>query len=232
MRKDYAKRSVRSKRSLEQGWLRRFLFVIFILFLLGMVSYRYYFYKMQAISQPFHEWVTTAKSFFHQTKPLSMPTNNLINNELKPAEADPEIHFDFYTELSAMPVMTPAKMKNVNVNHSTNINNINNINKSQLAVISVQQKSTVNGYIVQLGLFKNASEVNKLRLSILLEGVESQIIKTNKGFYRLQQGPFSTLAYAEEAQNKLKNKGIISLIHHADLSSSILPTIPRMTGEL
>lgn len=203
MRKDYARYSARSKHSLESGWVKRLLLVIFIIFVLGLPSYGFYFYKTHSF-QLFTLWIAKAKGFFHHEK--SDANNGFVKKETPLTATDPEIHFDFYTELSAAPLMKPVKEKSMN--------------KNQLEVISIQQKSTSIPYIVQLGLFKNESEANKLRLSMLLEGVESEIIKTQAGYYRLQQGPYPTLADAEKTQSSLKNKGIVSLIHHADVSSS------------
>jgi cell division protein FtsN len=65
-------------------------------------------------------------------------------------------------------------------------------------------------YIVQVGAYKSDSTASEMRVSILLAGFDVSVVKTTVGdqvVYRIQQGPYNSLAQAKSAQKKLQAKG-------------------------
>lgn len=103
--------------------------------------------------------------------------------------ASSEVHFDFYTTLPSM----------------------------QMKVASTELPPppvvTTVSYTLQLGLFEDNNSASQLRISLLLAGVNADIVpikQNNHVKYRVQQGKYSTLALAMKNQRALEDKGIMS----------------------
>lgn len=79
-----------------------------------------------------------------------------------------------------------------------------------------QAKYSSPHYIVQIAAFRNASAAGDMRISLLLSGFEVNLVKSldneHKQLYLLQQGPFSSLFEAKAMQQKLKQRGIDSVV--------------------
>ena len=66
-------------------------------------------------------------------------------------------------------------------------------------------------YTLQIAEFKNESEAGQLRLSLLLEGVEAEVVQIGE-IFRVQQGTYTTTALAKSAQKELEKQGITSQV--------------------
>lgn len=95
----------------------------------------------------------------------------------------PSVHFDFYNTLPNKKPNEIAEMK-------------------EMAVAPVAPQ-----YVIALGEFQNETEASQMRLSLLLSGFETKIIKV-KSTYQIQKGPFASEAEAKKIQKRLLNKGI------------------------
>ena len=62
-----------------------------------------------------------------------------------------------------------------------------------------------------MATFRNESNATQLRVSLLLAGVEVDIVKikmSSHNIYRVQQGPYSNLQLAKARQQQLQKKGV------------------------
>lgn len=107
-----------------------------------------------------------------------------ISNQEKP----PPVHFAFYNELP-----------NTQVPVQSNITQTSAPAPEKLL------------YSLRFAEFKEETEASQMRLSLLLTGVDSEIIRVGDHF-SVRQGNFSTLALAKAMQKKLEKKGIETVI--------------------
>lgn len=122
--------------------------------------------------------------------------DTIPNNVKQPQTVQQPVHFDFYTELPnpKLKYITPVASKPVKIETQT-------INKVVQAPINQTQ------YILQLGLFANTASTSQLRMAVLLAGFEAEVVQLPQG-YRVQTGPYSTLAAAKAVQKSLEKTGI------------------------
>jgi cell division protein FtsN len=200
MARDYAK--YRSKKSISDK-KNRYPEVVIIIFLLTVIvvsGYWVYIHKLRGAfspnSQATHA-VANLQSFFHRDK--------LAKNQRELAHAEPvapkqeEVKFNFYDELPNMQVTVSTASEEKNPATVTHVD-ANAVKKVENAA-----------YILHLGNFKDSSAAAEMRISLLLVGIDAEIIKVGDG-YQLRQGNYATLARAKDSQKKLQMKGIDSTI--------------------
>jgi cell division protein FtsN len=108
------------------------------------------------------------------------------------AKNDPEeIHYDFYNELASMQIASPSQ--------------------PHPAVSVVKQEKRRDLYVLRISKFKNENEAGQARLSLLLEGIEANVVKIGDS-YGLQQGAYGTVALAKAGQKELQKRGVESVI--------------------
>jgi cell division protein FtsN len=135
-------------------------------------------------------------------KPVSTVENNTPE----------EVHFEFYNELPNMHVPSETA-EGASAPPPAPI-----VSTEKTADAPSQKAAAIkpdSQYFVQLGLYKDTNEASQTRLSLLLNGLESQVVKVTENgetSYRLQQGPYTTLSEAKAAQKKLQRKGVESVI--------------------
>lgn len=202
MAKDYAKYSSKSNKSLAtSGWRKRLLIVIMLLLLVsaiigGIVVYKKYSDKLPI--QTISRWVTHVKSVMVRKKARDEQSPQAADNDM--ANSEPEIKFNFYNELPNMQVTLPEK----------------ETEKVEPPIVKPQKVvKPLNQYVVQLGAYESESAASQVRVSLLLSGIEVDIVEEmsdNKPVYRIQQGPFSNNKEAGNALKKLKSKGVDGIV--------------------
>lgn len=191
MQKDYAKYTFKQNHQLvEHGWRYRLLIVIFVISFACFVGYAYYLYDKYS-----DQWsVAKIKSFFvHKQSKNSVPSQIVTNQEKK---QENDIQFSFYTELSNKQVMQATETERV--------------------VPVITDNSKKGQYVVQVAAFKNPSAAGEMRISLLLAGFEVDMVKSvtedHQPLYLIQQGPYQRLEQAKSMQQKMKQKGIESVV--------------------
>lgn len=144
-------------------------------------------------------------SWFSHAKTMVAKKNKTSTNvsETQKTAENNDIRFDFYTELPNMQVNLPesAQMPEQKIEQSI---------KTVMApkkINTVSAKKQTIQFIVQVGEFKNQLDASQMRLSLLLAGIETEIIKTPEHRYRVQQGPYPSARQAKLAQKQLSRKG-------------------------
>lgn len=178
MAKDYAKYHSKETQPIASGWAKRLALVIFVILVVSVGTGGYFLYKNK--QNEMLQWVAYTKSFFKRESKI------IKDEETKIVKEEPEIHFEFYTELPKMNVADTVSNNSV----------------------TKQVGQNKNKYTLQLGFFKKVSEADEKRISLLLLGLDTvDLIKTPEG-YQLQYGSFTEFSDAKAAQKKLKKMGI------------------------
>lgn len=201
MAKDYAKRIFTTTRKPKKKRLRVELFVIPIVILACLGGYWAYRHKAEFGMAP-SGWMAQLKTLVaHKSSAKSLQTANMKPiSETKP---EPDVHFDFYNELPNMQV-TLSEVAEEAAPKPPKIHDPES---------PLPKQATV--YLLQLGLFKDAVEASQLRLSLLLSGIEAEVVKINSSgdeMFRVQRGPFVDQAEAKKLQRELQKKGIVSVV--------------------
>jgi len=163
------------------------------------------------------------KHFTFSSLTVSRVKNNKnIKNEMvkKETGSGESIQFDFYTELPGMQVNKPASAKADLKPENNLIPDLKRTrNQVDESIKSALNQHTLNKvikdypqYILQFGEFKNQITASQLRLSLLLAGIDTNIVVTKENFYRVQQGPFLNQHQAKVNQRKVNKKGFESAI--------------------
>jgi len=185
MARDYAKIPLKTRKSPKKqaSWL-----------VLGMISFLILsgFYGVY--------WVYTHPVTLTHFKALftHSSSSHPATQDVAATEDESNVHFDFYTVL---PQTKPLVTEHDNVVPPPP-------NKQQAA-------NQVPQYVLLLGTYKSEVEAGELRVSLLLSGADATMVKIGSGkniLYRIQQGPFTTLAAAKTARQKLQRKGILGEI--------------------
>ncbi len=109
-------------------------------------------------------------------------------------ETAPDVRFSFYDELPTMHMSVSNPVK-------------------ETPSPPLQPPSP--GYFLQFGIFNEAAQAGQLRLSLLLSGIETKVVKDEQN-YRLLQGPYETIVEAKGFQQKWQKKGIETVIKKAE----------------
>ena len=238
MQKDYAKSNNRKNRQLvEQGWRGRLLLVSIIVLVVCLAWYGYDEYQKRADQLDF----AVIKSWFvNPTKDQPNPTKSptVQKNVESKSKQDNEIQFNFYTDLPNDKISIPGKNDKAGPLQPEKVINSNATQRSDVVLsesalseneetavtnpvtgkppISDHAKSAAPNYIVQIAAFRSASAAGDMRISLLLSGFEVNLVKSldneHKQIYLLQQGPFSNMSEAKAMQQKLKQRGIESVV--------------------
>jgi hypothetical protein len=188
MDKDYAKYFYSNKQN-HSRFVDVFLVLLLVLIVSGLI-YAAYVHDHTGAKQRVSEWALRIKLLFgyHQ---------QAIEKKMQPVSAakEPDIRFDFYTKLPVMQV-APAP-------------------KTVIQAMPAAQTAERSLYFLQLGVFKSQTAASQIRLSLLLSGIDADIVKVmldNKMTYHIYHGRYADKKQAEMAQLKLKQKGIESII--------------------
>jgi hypothetical protein len=188
MERDYAKRYYmrKTKNHKPKKWL---IIVISILVLGAGIGVTVKLYPEIFIKEPrISAFLARLKSNF-----VKQPLDALGIKKQK-IEEQPEVHFSFYNALPNMRVEVPSSRP-----------------EAPTSVLT----STQTGYILQFGVFKEYAEASRLRLSLLLTGIETEIerVSNSQGVaFRVQQGPFLTRGESRLYQQKWQKKGIETIL--------------------
>jgi cell division protein FtsN len=229
MRRDYAR--YRSKKNApKKNWRQIGIMLLGLLVMLvGSGGYWFYQHKTSAI----YAVESTEGSFWAHVKAIfSHKKSSAHLAKAKSTVTPPKeegVHFDFYTELPNMQVTpavvdeTPAPrplLKSAQKKSDTDKKNLQKIQEDlektvdtekSKSMIHIEAQANIPEYIVQMGVFEDVSGASQSRLSMLLAGLESDVVKvTEEGqdFYRVQQGPFTTMAEAKAAKQRLERNGV------------------------
>ncbi len=234
MPRDYAKykpKQPKPKR-VEQGWHQRLLLLILLVCVLVALVFGFYVYKNNASDSLRQKTVTFIAEmhsrFSHKKMDVIAKTT-----AMQRAPQEPEVRFNFYTELPQMQVtLTDADdapsaaaiakraMRATNTQaESTAAFAAPAQAEASSADLKKQDASAENKtqYIVQVGLFKNETAAGETRVSLLLAGFEVDTVKTTDDaahttLYRLQKGPYATLSQAKLIQKQLLKKGVLGVV--------------------
>jgi len=155
---------------------------------IGAAAYFVHAYQRATLFSHVAAWFNHAKTIVSKT--------SIKREQSPPVAKHDEIQFDFYTELPNMQVNLPRSAEQIDESI-----------KTVIALHTANNKNTAAQFIVRLGEFKDPLNASQLRLSLLLAGIETEIVKTADHQYRVQQGPFATERQAKSAAQKLNKKG-------------------------
>lgn len=221
MARDYAKYRLPPKRKqAENSWRNRLLLAVLIVCVIGLILFGVYSYKNTPLESPRQKlaaWVTQAKLLLSHKK--MGPSLFTKSSSVRQVKQEPEVRFNFYTELPKMQVTLPEAEPIPSKQALTMKQDLLTTAAKAQPSFPVRElkknKSSSDQYIVQIGIFKNETAAGQMRVSLLLAGFEADIVKTTEGdqtLYRIQKGPYMTLAKVKEVQNQLQSKGIMGLV--------------------
>jgi cell division protein FtsN len=205
MPKDYAKHVSKSKRPrVVHGWRKRLLLVVLLILLclVGIFSYSIYQKtKTNETLDAINGWIKQVKTFFVTKKEKDI-VEQITDEAASNPEPNDDIQFSFYTNLSAMQVAAKDLPPPAEVVKTP-------------TPATPKQTPMAERYLLQIGAYRNPTAAGEMRISLLLDGFEAEIVKAlNNGqqIYQLQQGPFRSIAEAKSMQREMKRKGIESVI--------------------
>lgn len=109
---------------------------------------------------------------------------------------EPPVHFDFYNELPNMQLTSVKPMEKIPAKVET-------------------KKFTPGKFILEINRFSEEAIANQSRVSLLLLGCESEIVRVESSdgkIFQVQSIPYNSQAQAKKMQRRLQNQGIISNI--------------------
>jgi len=114
-----------------------------------------------------------------------------------PREKEPR--FDFYTILPELEVFIPESEIN------------NNAKENPHYEKNIANKKTTHHYIIQVGSFRNNEDAERLKASLALLGLSSNVrsVSINQdSWHRVRLGPFKNIGRLKNALKTLKNNNI------------------------
>jgi len=219
MSKDYANKKMFTHRHRPQHE-RRFFPLIGAMFavvcLLGAIGYAFHVHRPIFAKEHFAAWVSQAKVIMSRKDKTPIKTT-------PPASAQhDEIQFDFYTELPNMQVNFPASAQSKLFSITAARKPVNKlagqIDESIQSAIAQHKANSTKltpqspQFTVQIGEFKDPLNASQLRLSLLLAGIETEVVKIAAHTYRVQKGPYTSERQARLFQRQLSKKGFESTI--------------------
>ena len=207
MRKDYARNIIIAQRRSTQRPTR--LSVIVIVFVVAFIisTAGFWIYAHNGVKESITILASEMRSLITHKKPDAQPPKTPVAAN---AQTENPIRFDFYTELPKMQIKAPemavSKTPVKNLPRPRALAFIEHVKtKPPLAPPATQ-------YIIQLGVFKDEISASQLRLSLLLSGIETDVVKLANHTYRVQKGPFATSNQAKYMQRRIDKKGIDSIV--------------------
>lgn len=217
MKKNYIRYTVASRQAAAKK--SRIMELFFIIVLMGIVGaliietyaskHEIAIFSKQTVATSLEEM----KSFLpHKNQRATHPQPAVTTMQLATnAPAEPEIQFDFYHELPKQQVEMPIHtVQAVNTSTNEEIPAKQKINNSPPPLPQQEAK-----YILQIGVFANEAAASRIRLSLLLAGLDATIMTTklnDKVVYQIQRGSYVSIKQAKAAQRILQKKGIESII--------------------
>lgn len=229
--KDYAKRNRYKKKPASDKKRGQFEIMLagFAIFI-GAIGYWVHVHRMADATEMAQQqganttWAAQLKAIFTHKTPEIPAEKKLLASNNAHADANEGVKFDFYTQLPAMqvnvppvsaakapPVVSSDKLtadidRSIKEAHTT---------KSQIDRHDGNPATSKQPYVIQLGIFKDRMAAKELRVSLLLAGVDADVVKItvqNQDNYRVQAGPYVSTKAAKLAQQKISRKGIESII--------------------
>lgn len=168
---------------------KRVLSVLILIFgLLLVIGIIFFIYKKQEIAQS--AWLNHISTLLKH--------KSFVNEKAKMVvkAPEPQVHFDFYNELPNMQLTSVQSMEKIPPKIET-------------------KKVTSSKFILEINRFNDEAAANQSRVSLLLLGCESEIIKVEAAdgkTFQVQSIPYNSQAQAKKMQRKLQAQGIISSI--------------------
>ncbi len=207
MARDYAKYNSKRRVADNKNRSPDIFIIITLLVVIVIGSYWVYTHKIKGAftqnSQLAHA-VTNLKSFFHHKKP---EVDTVANQHIQSIIPQDEVRFDFYNELPNMRVPTAL------ASHEKK----SKVNLAAASIPATAKLKEKPGYHVHLGHFNDMNSAREMRISLLLVGVDADIVRVGNQFH-LRQGPYASLAQAKEVQKKLQHKGFESTLQQFPLT--------------
>ncbi len=217
MRKDYAKKNMFAQKRKVRKQPPRLSVLLTVFFVAFVVSASgYWVYAHHGFRDGVIAWVASAKSLLikHKTDPVKVAKQSDSNQD------DNNVRFDFYTELPKMQVNTTSVLdKKTFVSpklveklpRPAELADIDNSIQSVITAKKSQAKPLMQ-YTLQLGIFKDQLSASQLRLSLLLAGIDADVVKMQNNTYRVQKGSFTSENQAKAMQRQINKKGFDSEI--------------------
>jgi cell division protein FtsN len=207
MNKQFSRNSYRTKK--HSGWRGYRIATLLILLIAiiggGTVTYQYHrqpqrFPALQAFSTHVSVWWAERKARIENKMANSNEKlNKVAVVKAKAKKSQPEsLHFEFYTMLPNDGVEpSEERVKSI-------------FNQASLER-EFAQAATKTSYIIQTGIYSNATTAENMRQTLSTEGLASKVVKAyidERLVYRIQVGPYTDQDKISAAQSKLAARGI------------------------
>jgi cell division protein FtsN len=194
-------------------------------------------YLQKSLISPFIPPIVS--SYVEQMKSWVAERKNHLNKNLekvkqvavRKSEPAPPIHFEFYTALPNMQVPLPEMEKNENPivatansglpatisqikKTATNISS-NTIFDADRLQRALKEELQHDQYIIQLGVFKNASAAERYKSSLIASGLIVKVVNMTLGgkhAFCVQLGPYENKDEAKLVQHRLRQKNISGIL--------------------
>jgi len=194
---------------------RRWQFIVPAVLLLAFASgiYAIYLHKQTHSNshQSWFAWMTDIKAKWQNRHPIRSRPLTMAEKE----QQKNEVHFDFYTELPKMQVGVP-EVSDPKTDHASVATSPSQAMASSQTTAKSTKPAVAAHFVVQIATFKDMARAGELRISLLLAGIEADIVKTQVGdqtVYSVQQGPYASAGLAKAFQRRLQEKGFTSVVH-------------------
>jgi cell division protein FtsN len=212
MARDY-KNSYRKPTPKKARWP----FIVPVILFLAVAGGIYAMYLHKQANSTSHQtwtaWMADIKSRWQNRHPVKSRPLTLAEKE----QQKNEVHFDFYTELPKMQVGVPEVSEPKSEHKSAAVTPPSQgAAVSPSAAQSTKPAKPASPYVVQVATFKDMARAGELRISLLLAGIEANIVKIQEGdqtVYSVQLGPYASAALAKASQRRLQEKGFASVVH-------------------
>ncbi|OGT45538.1 MAG: hypothetical protein A3E83_05700 [Gammaproteobacteria bacterium RIFCSPHIGHO2_12_FULL_41_20] len=236
MTRDGKKQVFAARRALPKRQWRGLLTILSLSIVVGMGGG--IIYKQSSSSHLFVDYGMRFSHWLYQlwhkpTSPVLAKVKRIVNRPSEP----PPIHFEFYTALAnaevPLPSLPPPVSAAVNVPTTMAATVVSTETVIKNPMLSVEHGNAElpdagERYMVQLGVFEEASGAARLRSALAEVGFASEVVKTAKNkrtLYRVQQGPFTNQVQARAMQQRLQKRGITSIIHREKVQEFLLKTV-------
>lgn len=192
---------------------------------ISFLQYKYHFINVYLIAN----YAERARTWMSEHK-VHLNANIQKVKQFASNQDEPEqpVHFEFYKTLTSADMTTaePVVSDVLPVSAKKTDNIAIKPTKSPAAlpasIVSasdlendLSQEVSVDNYVIQAGVFKNASGAEQFKRSLLAIGFTAKVIKmtnADKEIYRVQLGPYNNKTQAKVAQQRLQRKGLQSTI--------------------
>lgn len=230
MIKDYAKQFYKQppKKRGNRKWILPTLIVVIVLVCIGIY--------IKIWVSPLLANNPQVTALFSRLKTIVVKKPVATNQQKSPTTVEEVVHFSFYNELPKRQISASPEEQNKDLDTSQAAPPpVLNTPETEAAAPPVENQQVVEEtkktenekttttvppepaqvYVLQFGIFKELAGAAQLRLSLLLTGIETEVMKIqteHQLIYRVQQGPYSNFAQAKLARQKSVKKGIESVI--------------------